>query len=71
VFLLLGEPDHASDDGQNIGYGWTKVKAVYVVLGQFTADAGEIKRYYVLQIKFDSDNRVVAVDVTKEWIPLR
>jgi outer membrane protein assembly factor BamE (lipoprotein component of BamABCDE complex) len=68
VFLLLGEPDYASYDGQSIGYGWTRVKAVYAVLGQFTADAGEIKRSYVLQIKFDSNNRVVGVDVTKEWI---
>jgi hypothetical protein len=24
VFLLLGEPDYAFDDGQHIGYAWKK-----------------------------------------------
>ena len=29
VFLLLGEPDYVSQDGQQLGYIWGKVKWVY------------------------------------------
>ena len=63
VFLLLGEPDYASEDGQRIGYAWKKVKMWMVVYNA----AGEIEKGYLLQIKFDSDNRVVGVDLMQAW----
>jgi len=68
VFLLLGEPDIASKDGQSITYIWTKVYGWYLLY--FEGRGGEVKRCYVLEIKFDSDNRVVGVDLKKTWIGL-
>jgi len=65
VFLILGEPDYASDDGQRIGYAWKKVKfVVFVYTG-----AAEFEKGYLLQIKFDSDNRVLDVDLREVWNP--
>jgi outer membrane protein assembly factor BamE (lipoprotein component of BamABCDE complex) len=63
VFLLLGEPDYAFDDGQHIGYAWKKVKMM-MFLGY---GGGEVEKGYLLQIKFDSDKRVVSVVLTQAW----
>ena len=70
VLLLLGEPDYVSGDGQRIAYYWTKVKMLWGAVGGagYSVGAGEIERSYCLDIKFDNDNRVVGVDLTKYWI---
>ena len=68
VFLLLGEPDYVRDDGQRIGYAWSKLKMVYILgVGFGTAAGGTVERNYLLRIRFDRDNRVVVVDLIKTW----
>jgi hypothetical protein len=69
IFLSLGEPDYASEDGRRLGYAWTKVKAVWVIAGQGSAAAGEIQRSYVLVATFDDSNRVFRVQLQKAWGP--
>ncbi len=59
------------NDGQHVGYRWTKVKALWIGIGldlgwRGQLGVGEFTKTYVLQIKFGSDNRVEGVDVTKE-----
>jgi outer membrane protein assembly factor BamE (lipoprotein component of BamABCDE complex) len=70
VFLLLGEPDYTSDDDRCIGYRWRKAKSVYLFVFVNVADIGEHTKSYLLQIKFDRDNRVVAVDLREAWGPV-
>src|SRR5262245_27490699 len=31
VFLRLGEPDFVSENGQTVGYAWSKVKALWFI----------------------------------------
>ena len=73
VLLLLGEPDLVSDDGQELGYAWTKVKAlVFIAAGSAGggvgggAASGELERSYVLSVSFDSSNRVTQARLLKE-----
>lgn len=66
VFLLLGEPDFASEDGGRIGYAWTKVKALIIVASYGGSGAAEIERSYVLEISF-GDDVVREARVMKEW----
>jgi hypothetical protein len=63
VFLLLGEPDYASEDGQYLGYRWTKVLAWIGTL----AGGEEARKSYLLQVSFDVANRVSRVDVLEQW----
>lgn len=67
IFLTLGEPDYASEDGQRLGYAWTKVKAVWIIAGQGSAAGGEIERSYVLVATFDDSNRLCQVQLQKTW----
>lgn len=67
VFLALGEPDFASEDGQRLGYSWTKVKAIWVVASYGGGAGGEIDRSYVLETSFDASNRLSQVRLFKEW----
>lgn len=66
VFLLLGEPDYASDDGQRIGYAWTKVKALIIVASYGGGGSAEVQRSYILEASFIND---VLRDtrIIKEW----
>ncbi len=66
VVLILGEPDYASDDGQRFDYAWRKVKWVIF----FGLSEGVREKNYLLQIMFDSDNRVVDVVLTDAWNPI-
>jgi hypothetical protein len=67
VFLALGEPDFVSEDGQRLGYAWTKVKAV-IIWGSYGGGGGEeLKRSYILDVSFGSSNRVSQVRVLKDW----
>ena len=70
VFLRLGEPDFAAEDGQRIGYAWTKVKALWFVAGRGSAAGGEIQRSYILEVSFEGSNRVSQVRLIKQWGPL-
>lgn len=68
VFLTLGEPDFASEDGQRLGYAWTKVKALIIWASYGGSGGGEeVKRSYVLDVSFDASNRVSEVRLLKEW----
>ena len=69
VLFKLEEPDFASEDGQRIGYAWTKVKAIWFVASYSTATGGEIQRSYVLEAAFDASNRVSRVRLLKTWGP--
>ncbi|MEI8290718.1 MAG: hypothetical protein WCH99_14725 [Verrucomicrobiota bacterium] len=67
VFLKLGEPDFASEDGRQIGYAWTKVKALLIVASPGGGGVAEFKRSYVLQVSFDDCDRVSNFKLIKEW----
>jgi outer membrane protein assembly factor BamE (lipoprotein component of BamABCDE complex) len=74
VFLLLGEPDVAFEDGQNLRYNWRKVKALWAIAVGATGGGvggggagGQIGRQYVLEVSFDSSNRVSQVQLLKNW----
>ena len=70
TYLLLGEPDYVSEDGQRIGYGWRKVYAIWAIAAPGGGGAsGEIEKSYLLQITFDASNRVLRVDFLKQWGP--
>ena len=64
VLLRWGEPDYISEDGQRLGYSWTKVKGIIATCG---GAGGEITRSYVLEVFFDASNRVSQVQLLKEW----
>ncbi|MGB3429125.1 MAG: hypothetical protein WBA53_13230 [Burkholderiaceae bacterium] len=67
VFLLLGEPDYVSEDGQRLGYKWTKVNALVLVGAYYSAGMWEIEQSHVLHVTFDADNRVSQVGVVSGW----
>jgi hypothetical protein len=67
LFLMLGEPDHASEDGQRLGYAWTKVKAIWAVAGMSGGASGEIQHSYVLEASFDTSNRMSRLRLLKAW----
>ncbi len=69
VFLSLGEPDFVSDDGQRLGYAWTKVKALWLVIGGSSSASGELERSYVLELSFAGDDRLAQVRLLNEWGP--
>jgi hypothetical protein len=66
AFLLLGEPDYASQDGQRIGYAWTKVKALIIVASYGGGGSAEVQRSYILEISFAND-LVRSTRVIKDW----
>jgi hypothetical protein len=65
VLLLLGEPDYCSEDGQTIGYSWTKVGFLLIVGTQGGGGETEIGKNYVLEIAFDASNRVTRTELHK------
>lgn len=67
VVLILGEPDYASANGQRFDYVWRRVKWAFF----FGQGEGVIEKGYLLQIKFDSYNRVVDVVLTDAWTDRR
>jgi outer membrane protein assembly factor BamE (lipoprotein component of BamABCDE complex) len=67
VFLLLGEPDFVSEDGQRLGYKWSKVNALVVYGAYYTGGVAEIQRSHLLFVSFDADNRVAQVGVLSAW----
>lgn len=67
VFLMLGEPDYASEDGRRLGYAWRKVKVIWMVFAGSGGMGGEIEKSYLLQVSFDPSNRVSRVDMPKKW----
>ena len=68
VFLLLGEPDFVSEDGQRIGYAWTKVKALLIWASYGGGGGEELQRSYILEIKF-TNYRVDEAAIIKQWGP--
>jgi hypothetical protein len=66
VFLRLGEPDYYSEDGQVIGYAWTKVGAILMVGGYGSAAAAEIGKSYLFEISFDSSNYIARVELRRD-----
>ena len=58
VLLLLGEPDYCSEDGQTIGYSWTKVGVLLLIATSGAGGEAEIGKNYALEIAFDARNRV-------------
>jgi hypothetical protein len=69
ILLTLGEPNFVSEDGQRLGYAWTKVKALWFVGGYGAGAAGEVERSYVLETCFDGSHRVSHVRLLKAWGP--
>ena len=67
VFLLLGEPDQVSEDGQRLGYAWSKVKAIWIVASYGGGAGGEAEKSYLLLISFDASNRVSRASLVKQW----
>lgn len=67
MLLALGEPDFASEDGRRLGYAWTKVKAVWVIVGGSGGASGEIARSYVLEVSFDAGNHISRLRMLKQW----
>lgn len=67
VFLLLGEPDHVSEDGRRIGYKWTKVNVLIIYGAYTTGGVAEVERSHVLHVTFDADDRVAQVAVASAW----
>ena len=63
VFMMLGEPDHVSDDGHHLGYQWTRVKYL-VAIGY---SGGDIRKNYLLVISFDAKGRFSHADVIDTW----
>lgn len=69
ILLTLGEPDFVSEDGQRLGYAWTKVKALCFVAGYGAGAAGELQRSCVLETCFDASHRVSQVRLLQAWGP--
>lgn len=69
VFLMLGEPDFAAEDGQRIGYAWTKVKLLILWATYGGGGGEEIKRSYILEISFH-EQRVSQARIIREWGPV-
>lgn len=67
VLLSLGEPDFVSDDGQRLGYFWTKVKAIWAIASYGSGAGGEITRSYLIETGFDASDRLAFVRVRKQW----
>lgn len=70
ILLRLGEPDWKSPEDRQIGYAWSKVKAVWFVGGYYSAAGGEISQGSELRLSFDADDKLVSVDVVSHWNPL-
>ena len=51
--MKLGEPDYVTEDGQRLGFAWTKVKAIWALIGQSSSLAGEVWHNYFLETSFD------------------
>lgn len=66
VFILLGEPDYAAGNGQELGYIWRKVKWVY---GDTTGGTLEFGTSYVLLVSFDDSHFVSDVNIKEisDW----
>lgn len=63
VFLILGEPDEASEDGSRVAYYWLKTKAtVFLVAFNFFGVA-DWNKQYVFNITFDEKNVVLETTV--------
>ncbi|HVN42025.1 MAG TPA: hypothetical protein VMT50_04525 [Steroidobacteraceae bacterium] len=61
VFLQLGEPDYVSPDGRRLGYAWTKVQALLIVVTYGSpAPSAELGKTSLLEVSFDSEGRVEA-----------
>lgn len=67
VFLLLGEPDHVSEDGQRLGYKWTKVNAVVIYGAYYSGGVAEVPRSHVLFVTFDANDRLTEVGIASAW----
>lgn len=67
VLLALGEPDYVSDDGQRLGYTWSKVKAILIVASTSGGGGAEFPRNYLIEASFDASNRVSHVQFRAKW----
>ena len=66
VLLLLGEPDYCSQDGQTLGYSWTKVGLLLIVGTQAGGGETEIGKNCMLEIAFDATNRVAFTELHRK-----
>jgi hypothetical protein len=69
VLRKLGEPDFVSEDGQRVGYAWTKVNAIWFVGSEAGMAGGTIDRSHLLEIVFDEKNTVSTARVINQWGP--
>lgn len=67
VLFALGEPDFVSEDGGRVGYFWSKVKLIWAIAGYGGGAGGEIVRHYLIEVSFDSSNRVCAIRGLDGW----
>ncbi len=67
MLMKLGEPDYVTEDGQRLGFAWTKVKAIWALIGQSSSLAGEVWHNYFLETSFDSSNRLSDMHYTNRW----
>lgn len=68
ILLALGEPDFASEDGQRIGYNWSKVEVLLLVASYGGSGGGaEFVHSYLIEASFDPSNRVSRVRFLKQW----
>jgi hypothetical protein len=68
MLLALGEPDYATDDGRRLGYRWSKVKWIWIVLSTGPGTAGgEVSQCQLLDAAFDASNRLSSLQISAQW----
>jgi hypothetical protein len=72
VFLILGEPDKASEDGSRLAYSWIKTKAKVLILagGGYSGVAGiaDINKQFIFSVTFDERNVVLEKGVHERYL---
>lgn len=67
ILLQLGEPDWKSPDERQIGYAWSKVKALFIFGAYYTGGVAEISKDSELRLTFNENDTLVSADVVSHW----
>ncbi len=67
ILLMLGEPDLYAEDGRVLGYAWTKVTAVVVVVLPYAGSAGELGQNAVLKLTFDDHDQLATIEFARRF----
>lgn len=68
VLLQFGEPDVASSDERRLGYRWTQVRAIWIIVGYGSAAGGAIGKTSLLELSFDEHDVLVGTRIVAQWV---